>query len=77
MTLTVTTTVVTVRLHDREREKYDMPMMEVPETNGLLVGCLNIYYIINSWEGPNCPPSPRPEWYDRLSYQLATSRNGA
>jgi hypothetical protein len=54
-----------------------MPMMEVPETNGLLVGCLNIYYIINSWEGPNCPPSPRPEWYDRLSYQLATSRNGA
>ena len=59
------------------REFYDLPFFEVPHSGGLLVGCLNIYHIIDSWEGPNCPPSPRPSWFDRLSYQLVSSRNGS
>ena len=59
------------------REFYDLPFFEVPHSGGLLVGCLNVYHIINSWEGPNCPPSPRPSWFDRLSYQLVSSRNGS
>ena len=32
-----------------QREFYDMPFMEVPDTGGLLIGCLNIFHIISAW----------------------------
>ena len=57
-----------------QRELYDMPFMEVPDSGGLLIGCLNIYHIISAWEGTSCPPSPRAPWFDRLSYQLTSTR---
>ena len=53
-----------------------MPFTAVPESGGLLLGCLNVFHVIPGFEG-NLPPAPRPRWMDRVEYQLVSSRNGS
>ena len=61
------------------REFYDLPFTVVPEAGGLMVGCLNVFHVIEAdyVGGGKMPPAPRPQWYERLSYQLVSSRNGS